>query len=413
MALIITAASGGTALIDLPWSVPLEEWPEDQLVALPQGLSRHVVRFVRVGGSTYAVKELGHWSAEREYQLLRGLARLRVPSVEVVGVVTDRTVPGREPLDAVVITRHLRFALPYRVLFSRTVRPDTLPRILDALAALLVRLHMAGFFWGDCSLSNALFRRDAGGFVAYLVDAETGELHEQLSEGQRLHDLDVARTNIIGELMDLEAGDLLDSALDPFEVGETIAFRYLLLWAELTEPEVFDQEEHFRIEQRVRRLNDLGFDVGEIDITTGAEGRELKIQPTVVDPGHHQRRLLRLTGLDAEENQARRLLGDLDRYRAQAGLQDEPEDIVAHRWLEVIFEPVLRAVPRELRNRIQQAQLFHEYLEHRWFLSERAGADVGAEAAVRSYVAEVLANRPDEGAVVVEEPAEDENPYLT
>jgi hypothetical protein len=416
MAMIITAASSSTELIDLPWSVPLTDWPEDQLVRLPQGLSRHVVRFVRVGGTIYAVKELSAWSAEREYQLLRALGRLGVPSVEVVGVVTDRGHVGGDPLEAVVVTRHLRFAMPYRALFSRTVRPDTLPLILDALAALLVRLHMAGFFWGDCSLSNALFRRDADGFSAYLVDAETGELHDQLSYGQRLHDVDTARTNIIGELMDLEAGGLLDVDLDPFEIGETILFRYLLLWAELTEPETIADHEHYRIEQRVRRLNHLGFDVGELDISTGADGQQLRIQPTVVDPGHHQRRLLRLTGLDAEENQARRLLGDLDRYRAQTGQQDQPEDIVAHRWLADVFEPVLKAVPRDLRNRIQQAQLFHEFLEHRWFLSERAGRDVGADTAIASYVKEVLAHEPDEEALIAAAAPLDEeaeNPYLT
>jgi Domain of unknown function (DUF4032)/Lipopolysaccharide kinase (Kdo/WaaP) family len=416
MAMIITAASNSTALIDLPWSVPLSDWPEELLIRLPQGLSRHVVRFVRVGGTIYAVKELGAWSAEREYQLLRGLARLGVPSVEVVGVVTDRAPAGADPLEAVVITRHLQFALPYRALFSRTVRPDTLPLTLDALAALLVRLHMAGFFWGDVSLSNVLFRRDAEGFVAYLVDAETGELHDRLTDGQRLYDLDVARTNIIGELMDLEAGGLLDVDLDPFEIGETIVYRYLLLWAELTEPETVADHEHYRIEQRVRRLNDLGFDVGELNISTGASGQQLRIQPTVVDPGHHQRRLLRLTGLDAEENQARRLLGDLDRYRAQTGQQDQPEDIVAHRWLDEVFEPVLKAVPRNLRNRIQQAQLFHEFLEHRWFLSERAGRDVGADTAIASYVKDVLAHQPDEEALIaaaalVEDEAD--NPYLT
>jgi hypothetical protein len=390
------SARPDTRLITLPWETPLAEWPEERLVALPRGISRHVVRFVRVGSDIYAAKEVLEHLARHEYRLLRDLSRLDTPSVEPVGVVTTRLDPTGEPLDPILITKHLQFSLPYRSLFSRGVRQDTVNRLVDAMVVLLARLHLIGFLWGDVSLSNTLFRRDAGAFAAYLVDAETGELHEQLSEGQRLHDLDVARTNIIGELMDLEAGDLLDSALDPFEVGETIAFRYLLLWAELTEPEVFDQEEHFRIEQRVRRLNDLGFDVGEIDITTGAEGRELKIQPTVVDPGHHQRRLLRLTGLDAEENQARRLLGDLDRYRAQAGLQDEPEDIVAHRWLEVIFEPVLRAVPRELRNRIQQAQLFHEYLEHRWFLSERAGRDVGTSRAARSYYTTVLPRTPEE-----------------
>ena len=412
MAMIITAASNSTALIDLPWSVPLQEWPADLLLNLPAGLSRHVVRFVRVGGTTYAVKELGHWSAEREYQLLRGLARLDVPSVEVVGVVTDRSAPGIEPLDAIVITKHLQFALPYRVLFSRTVRQDTLPRTLDALAALLVRLHMAGFYWGDCSLSNALFRRDAGGFVAYMVDAETGELHDQLTDGQRLYDVDLGRTNIIGELMDLEAGGLLGQGLDPFEIGETIVYRYLLLWAELTEPEIVEENEKYRIDERVRRLNLLGFDIGEMDIAAGPDGRMLKIQPTVVDPGHHQRRLLRLTGLDAEENQARRLLGDLDRYRAETSQQDGPADIVAHRWLAEVFEPVLQAVPRELRCRLQQAELFHEFLEHRWFLSERAGRDVGPEVAVRSYVDDVLAHKPDEGALLASlaEPEDHDTP---
>ena len=68
---------------------------------------------------------------------------------------------------------------------------------------LLVRLHLAGFYWGDVSLSNTLFRRDAGPFAAYLVDAETGEFHETLSRGQREYDLELARINIAGELLDL------------------------------------------------------------------------------------------------------------------------------------------------------------------------------------------------------------------
>ena len=233
-----------------------------------------------------------------------------------------------------------------------------------------------------------------------MVDAETGELHQQLTDGQRLHDVDLARTNIMGELMDLEAGGLLGQGLDPFEIGETIVYRYLLLWAELTEPELVDPNEQLRIMERVRRLNRLGFDVGEMAIAAGPDGRRWKIQPTVVDPGHHQRRLLRLTGLDAEENQARRLLSDLDRYRAQTGQRDEPDDIVAHRWLADKFEPVLRAIPRELRRRLQPAELFHEFLEHRWFLSEQAGWDVGTDRAIRSYVTDVLANKPDEGAVL-------------
>ena len=201
------------------------------------------------------------------------------------------------------------------------------------MVVLLARLHLIGFLWGDVSLSNTLFRRDAGAFAAYLVDAETGELHDQLTNGQREHDLTIARTNLFGEFCDLEAGGLLDEALDPLVLVETIENRYRELWAELTGVEEFDSGEMHRIESRVRRLNALGFDVAELDITTDFAGSTIRIQPKVVDAGHHQRRLIRLTGLDTEENQARRLLNDLDYYRARTDQQGADESIVAHQWL--------------------------------------------------------------------------------
>ncbi|MDK6763610.1 hypothetical protein QP337_29110, partial [Escherichia coli] len=77
---------------------------------------------------------------------------------------------------ACLITEHLPFSLPYRAIFGQQHRRATIAQLIDGLAVLLVRLHLLGFFWGDVSLSNTLFRRDAGTFAAYLVDAETGEL---------------------------------------------------------------------------------------------------------------------------------------------------------------------------------------------------------------------------------------------
>ena len=170
-------------LLELPWNVPLEQWPADHLVALPRGISRHVVRFVQIGGVVYAVKETSEAIAQREYDLLRALEDIDVPSVEPVAIVADRVDASGEPLEATLVTRHLQFSLPYRALFSNTLRPETVTRLLDALAALLVRLHLNGFFWGDVSLSNTLFRRDAGAFAAYLVDAETGALYPSVSTG--------------------------------------------------------------------------------------------------------------------------------------------------------------------------------------------------------------------------------------
>jgi hypothetical protein len=392
----ITSALIDPALLDLPWATPLEQWPADQLVALPRGLSRHVVRFVRLAGTVYAVKETGERVAEREYDLLRTLERLEFPSVRATAVVADRTTQDGEPLDPVLVTRHLQFSLPYRALFSHTLRPDTLNRLMDALAALLVRAHLAGFFWGDCSLSNVLFRRDAGAFAAYLVDAETSALRPALSTGQRGEDLEIARVNIFGEALDLQAADLLDPSLDPERVADDVIERYQRLWHEVTYEQVVGRDDRHYLEKRIRRLNELGFDVAEVHLELSDQG--YAIRPKVVDAGYHSRRLLRLTGLDAEENQARRLLNDLDAYRADSDLTDEAQ--AAHRWQTEVFEPVVRAVPGHLRGKLVPPELFVQVATHRWRLSEEAGRDVGLAPAVQSFLADVLVHWPDEQAVL-------------
>lgn len=388
------------ALLDLPWDMPLAEWPEWYLVALPRGLSRHVVRFTRLDGRIYALKEIVKPFADREYRLLRELSRLSVPAVVAVGVVSGREAPNGSPLDSVLVTQHLQFSLPYRALFARMMRRDTVDRLIDALVVLLVRLHLAGFYWGDCSLSNTLFRRDAGEFTAYLVDAETGELHNSLSDGQRKHDIETARTNIAGEMMDLFAAGQLDETVDPIATSDHVAERYEKLWHELTGWEAFDVNERWRIARRVERLNDLGFDVDELDIVTDISGRTIRVQPKVVDPGHHSRRLLRLTGIDAQENQARRLLNDLDTYAVVTGQQGEDEEIVANAWVLKCFEPVMHNVPRRLRGKLEAPEIYHEVLEHRWHDSERLGRDVELTEAARSYVDDVLRHKPDEHAIL-------------
>jgi hypothetical protein len=150
----ITAADPDPALLDLPWPLPLKSWPAHHLAALPRGISRHIVRFVKFPGSVLAIKEINDTLAHREYSLLRLLRRLGLPVVEPVGVVTGRYDPFGEPLESALITRHLQFSLPYRALYTHSLRSDTATRLIDALAVLLVRLHLAGFYWGDVSLSN-------------------------------------------------------------------------------------------------------------------------------------------------------------------------------------------------------------------------------------------------------------------
>ena len=393
----ITAATIDPALLDLPWEVPLEAWPAEVLAALPRGLSRHIVRFVNLSERVIAVKEIGESVAHREYELLRNLVRLGAPCVTPTAVITGRADLSGEALNSVLITEHLSYSLPYRALFSQYMRPETATRLIDALAVLLVRLHLLGFYWGDVSLSNTLFRRDAGAFAAYLVDAETGELHpEGLTDGKRLYDIDIARTNIIGELMDLQAGALLEPSVDTIEVGDRIVSRYTELWDVLTAEESFSLDERWRLRRRVQKLNELGYDVAELTMDTDSQGNHITIQPKVVDAGHYHRQVMRLTGLDVQERQGQRMLNDLEAFRAYTGRQDQPIELVAHAWLAMVFEPTIQAVPMELRRKIEPAEIFHEVLEHRWYMSEAQQRDVPTEEAVADYVHTVLPQHRDE-----------------
>jgi hypothetical protein len=390
-------AREGAGLLDLPWATPLATWTDRRLVAPRQpGVHRHVVRFVSEGGALWVVKELPERLARREYRLLRRLADLGIPAVTPLGVVVER---GPD-LDAVLVTRYLDYSTTYRALFGSPRSLHPADQLIDALVELLVRLHLSGFFWGDCSLSNTLFRLDAGALAAYLVDAETSQLHPSLTDGQRAEDVDLAFEHLAGEMLDLEASGTLQPGLDPLGVAGDMAARYRALWDELTgEWTVTPGEERQHVERRVARLNELGFDVDEIELVAGDDGRiRLRVATRVSEPGHHRTLLHRRTGLVAQENQARRLLNDLASFRAwleRTVGHPVPEAVAANRWLTEVYEPVVDSIPPDLRDRLDPVEVFHEVLEHRWFLSERAAADVGTAAAARSYFADVLPEVPD------------------
>ncbi len=390
-------AEAASVLLDLPWQLPLEEWDDPRIVDVRQrGISRHVVRFVEAGGTVYALKEINPELARREFRLLRQLDEEQIPVVDVVGVVVDRA----DELDAILVTKYLDYSVSYRALFANPRGAEPADRLIDAQVELLARLHLVGFFWGDCSLSNTLFRLDAGALSAYLVDAETGEMHIALSKGQREYDVALARDNVGGELLDLQAGKLLAGDLDVIDIADEIPRRYAALWDELTREEYLQpHEQRYRIAERLQRLNELGFDVDEVEIVETPEGNMLRLKTRVAEPGHHRRRLYMRTGLDVEENQARRLLNDIASFRGYLEQKESrplPEAVVANRWLAEVYDPILAAIPKDLRERLQPAEVFHEILEHRWYLSEAAGVDVGTTAAAKSYFDTVLPEVPDD-----------------
>ena len=395
-------------LLDLPWSIPLEEWGDERLVQLARGTSRHVVRFVKGAGPDdriFALKETSEQLARREYAALRYIKAEALPAVDAVGIVTGRQrgpVRQGSDLPAVLITRYLDFSLPYRYLFSRAGgggRPGTESLLTDAAVILLCRLHLEGFYWGDCSLNNVLFRRDAGALMAYLVDAETTEHHADLPDGMRENDVTLACENFAGGLLDLEAADRLPPGIDPIATAELLQERYDTLWNELTAEENVAAEQRHEVDRRIRRLNELGFDVDELVVEYDLDRAELVVRPALVEEGHHARELRRLTGLEVQENQARHLLNDISAFGAflnRTSGKDIPLAVTAARWIAEIYEPIVSAVPPELRSKREPAQLFHWMLMRRYQMADELRREVYNDEALQSLLNEYLPLEPDE-----------------
>jgi hypothetical protein len=387
--------SGFPDFNDLPWSHPLSEWYSicSRCEEVSRGLSRHPVVFVNFDGSLYAVKELPPGLAQTEFNMLVQIEQSRLPCVTPVGHAKLSTSQGES---SVLITRYLEQSIPYRSLFMRSSLDRYREHLLDAMAVLLVQLHLVGIYWGDCSLSNTLFRRDAGALQAYLVDAETAEVHPpRLSPMLRYHDLQIMEENVIGDLANLETAGHLASNIPIHEIGEYIRQRYRSLWEEITRDEIINPDERYRLQERIRALNTLGFSVKDVEIQGDAQGEKLHLRIVVTDRNFHRDQLFELTGLEAEEMQARQMMNEiyeLKAYLSQSSNRNVPFSVAANHWLENIYQPVIEHLKPlfDHKGRVDAntdpAELYCQILEHKWYLSEGAHHDVGHLAAVEDYL---------------------------
>ncbi|HZN93340.1 MAG TPA: DUF4032 domain-containing protein [Myxococcales bacterium] len=382
---------GNPDFLDLPWDLPLSRWGERcaRLVEIERGLSRHEVVFASYGKAVYALKELPARVAQKEYDVLRGLEDRDLPAVIAVGLARARP-DGAAEENGVLLTRFLEASLPYRSLFMQPGLERYRERLLDAIAILLVRLHLRGCFWGDCSLSNVLLRRDAGELQAYLVDAETSELHESLGDARRRHDLEIMEENVTGGLADLAALLPLPPALDVMDTGPRIRRRYEQLWAEITRELTVVQGDSFAIQERIRALNALGFSVGEVELVPSGEGNKLRMRTMVTDRDYHRHALHTLTGLSAEERQATLLLGEMQALQATLSTEKDrsvPLSVAAFRWLHDRYLPAVEKLQQQRVHAPEDpCELYCQVLEHKWFLSEREKRDVGHQRALDDYL---------------------------
>ncbi len=388
----ISLRSGHPDFLDLPWDLPLTCWEGacTRLEEVPRGLSRHPVVFVNYEGVLYALKELPDNIAENENNLLNQIERLRVPAVLAIGHVHTSTATGSS---SVLITRYLDNSLPYRLLFMRQSLERYRRHLLDAVASLLVQLHLVGIFWGDCSLSNTLFRRDAGALRAYLVDAETAEIHSGgCPPALRFHDLQIMEENVYCDLLDTHSTSMApenDLKVPLTDIGAYIRLRYQRLWEEINHEDVIRSGEHFRIQERIRVLNALGFSVGDVELIATDGGSQFRLRVEVTDQNFHRDQLYNLTGQDAEELQAQQMMNEIQELRgtlSQMGNRNTPLEVAAYHWLENIYRPIVTQVSSLIDEDTTQAELYCQILEHKWYLSERAQRDVGHQATTEDYL---------------------------
>lgn len=323
--------------------------------------------------------------ARRDYEVLRLLEERGASAVRPIGLAIR---PDRDPeaeAAALLITRFADAAVPYRHLFASTDPQLVRTNLVDALAGLLVELHLYGCFWGDCSLSNVLYRHDGATLETILVDAETATVRSFLSDGGRTEDIEIMVENVGAEMADLAASEKRSLEEADFELGEEVAASYRLLWQEVAARESIPDDQRYRIADRVRRLNDLGFEVDELELEPHPSHQHVHLKVRVGDRNWHANRLRELTGLEASENQARQLLSDLQYWEMLLG-PALPGDraLRAARWrLEVYVSWVARLAQRFPG--LDPVQAYCDLLTHRYYRSVAAAHDVGTEAAFEDW----------------------------
>lgn len=402
----LSIRAGHPDFLDLEWSRRIEDWSEERTVDLPTGIHRHPVVFVPYRRDIYAIKELSLRTARHEYAMLRKLRELQASAVEPVGVVERPWLDPHTEGAGVVITRYLDYSVSYRELLEGDGFGPRRNQMLNAFANLLAELHVLGCFWGDASLSNVLYRFDAEALQVTMVDAETVEIHDELTDGQRHHDLEIMIENVAAGMADIAARseDLpgwakpmaMSLTLDEADLGlgDDIAARYHDLWDELTRSEVVDRNERYLISARIRRLNELGYQVDDVEISSDDPEGSILFRLKVAGRRFHSSRLRDITGIDATEGQARVILDDLHYHARDSATTPSERAMATVRWRTEVFEPLLERIRHAAGPTANPVQGYADFLNHRYLMAAETQRDVDSDEAFERWVAQGLPGYP-------------------
>ena len=388
---------GHPDFLDLPWEEDIYSWDHPRLVSMPTGVHRHPVVFVEYDHDVYAIKELPRGIAHKEFEVLTKLESRTHVTAEPAGLVDRVWLDRHTEQSGAVITKYVRHSFPYRHLVTGAGFGLRRRQMSDALASLLVELHLAGCFWGDCSLSNVLCRFDAGAVEAIMIDGETSVIRETLSDGQRQEDLEIMKENVAGALFDLAAEKDAEISDYELELGDAVEQSYHALWEELRSEFVIGRDEGYRVRQRIARLNELGFAVGEIELDPQAEGSLVSMKVEVGGRTYHMARLRELTGIEASENQARHILNDLNTFVARRGESSNTAQVASTmQWRLEMFEPAVAWITGNWPHS-DKIQGFCDYLLFRRSLAASLGNDVPNEKGLSAWQEAGFPGFPEEG----------------
>ena len=386
------------ALLDLPWALPLEDWPEERRRRhrarhrpSRRALRRAQRRVLRAEGAA-AADRCARVPAARARSSDEG-----VPSVEAVGVADDRTSASGEELQAVLITRYLEFALPYRLILGRAdaardravdprralgaARP-TAPRRL--LLGRLLALERALPPRRRRALRVPRRRRDERAARAALGRPAAARPRHRRGEPRRRAARPRSRARPRRRRRSLrvrgERAHRLRRAL-----GRADARRGLLARRGPPARGALAPAERARLRRRGGRARLVGRRGAPAAALEGRRGR------ATTGGGCSPHRARRAGEPGARPAQRPDALSRVARaLRQEAGLRHGGGGL----WLSEVFEPAIAAIPPELRGRRAAAEIFHELLEHRWFLSERAGRTSGSRRRSRRTSRRCCDRRP-------------------
>lgn len=361
----------------LPWGVPLDEWGARGVAVLSvrKGESRHEVVFVESGGRRYAIKETSPSAAEREIHAYEQARARGAPTLEPVGWVAVSGAPieagsvGGRPVylsgdNGYCVTRLAEHALPQSILYRYPFTEPNKRLLWNAIAGLLIELHEAGIYWGDPSLANVLIDLSERRLRAVMADAETAEVVSgPLGEGLRRQDLEAFAESLAWQSEDIRLARGLTEDTQLITEGDInyVLSRYEALRAE--RHGAASQRETFfgrlvDLERRMERLGALGYAA------------------------------LSLGGFGAlARPSARPALPFADESGPRTELPRDDIAIAAVRpgwYADRVRELLGERVPRAAAEAIYRQLNVHKYL-----LSQRAGHDVGMEAAARDWLEQV------------------------